>query len=174
MNSNLTLKPKLNLSPVRIDDYCGRRTFFVGFYVSLTILLLLPLTKFSADLAPILEMAGIGTEGRSKVAEAIAEQRVAAWVCFLLGAGLPLFFIARRNAVSKIFKGLALLLIAPSVLVALGIIKNEGSASNFMASVTIGPTIWAWFYLAAQICCVIGILKLGLREDNKGSMALPE
>ena len=137
--------------------------------MGMIILLVCPLFKFSWDASFMGTLAGAGAELNSKLSEIRFGQKFVAWVTLLLGAFLPIIFIVRRQVVSKLMKGIALALVTPAILFALRIVSDEGSQYNPVVSVAYGPTTWAWLYLASLICCVVGIVKFGIKKKDHSS-----
>lgn len=158
--------PKLNLSPFKEDEISGRRVLLIGFYVSIIILFLFRFYHFSSDMSVMGQWAGMGEELDRKIAEFYTQQKILAWVSFIIGASLPAVFLIRRRPFSKITRGLSVVLFLPSVLFATRFMSDGDSASNMVLSMSIVPTIWGKLYLAAQICCVIGIIKLRRKEKE--------
>lgn len=164
-NTTNTPKTKMNLSPIRKDELSGRRSFLTGLYISIIILILFPLYKLHYDTSVIGRMSGLLQEMDGKVAEWQSSRKAAAWIFLVIGMTMPSVFLMRGRNVFKIFKGVALVLIMPSILLALKSVRDEGSFSNFAVSFTWGPTIWSWLYLAAQVCCAVGIIQFGRNEE---------
>lgn len=144
-----------------------------GFYVSIFILLFFPLLNISFDVSALGAMAGVHQEAQRQIEGLLFGKKAVAWFTLLLGSVVPAILIVIRRPVSKILKGVALVLFAPALLFAIRIMNDQGSLSDFGGSVTWGPTTWAALYFAALIASVVGIARLGRKQATVEAIVVP-